>query len=404
MRSILVLIACVLGCVACDDTGYSRQSHMQNRGAKSVQQQLPDNSPLLRDDGRLGGLGGGESTQPKPAEQTEQKGAQQTEVQQKKGTQEKPSKDKGQPTTKESTNKSKQDVARAIAEMQALFKKEKIDVDLGKKTVSIPVKVNRLTDFLEYLLIHRHGKTHESLLVTYTKPSVLNAAFKLVGFEDGKNFTLVDKDPMPSEEELRKGAEPYDEIAPKGMPLYMTVKMVLKNGKTFEVPVDDLVLDLTTQQAVRGMSWVFLGGRMAVFVRGEPPVYAADMEGNLISVCYRRPKNHLATGHHPRARDDHNWSVNWADSTKNAGLGQYACPPVGTELTLTFHRIKPKLLVERVKRLPPPPKKQPPSKPPGKQPAGKQPAGKGPAGKGPAGKAATTTSRQTARCCCTLRS
>ena len=66
----------------------------------------------------------------------------------------------------------------------------------------------------------------------------------LLGLEEGKNFALKDKDPMPPEEELRKGVSPYVEVPPKGTLLYMTVSMELKGGKKKVMAVEDLLADL----------------------------------------------------------------------------------------------------------------------------------------------------------------
>ena len=103
--------------------------------------------------------------------------------------------------------------------------------------------------------------------------------------------------------------------------------------------VEDLLLDLGKQLPVADCSWVFLGGRMAQLYRNEPEVYIADFEGNLISVCYLTPDNHLATMVHPDARDDRNW---WTTNL---------LPPPDTEVEFVFHRGETRLHLERGKRL-----------------------------------------------------
>ena len=100
-----------------------------------------------------------------------------------------------------------------------------------------------------------------------------------------------------------------------------------------------MVLDLTTREPMGTCKWVYLGGRMAQLYKDEPEVFIADFEGNLVSVCYLTPDNHLATMVHERARDDQNW---W--TTKEL-------PEPGTEVEFVFHAKKPKLHVERERRL-----------------------------------------------------
>ena len=79
------------------------------------------------------------------------------------------------------------------------------------------------------------------------------------------------------------------------------------DGDSFEQCVEDMILDLTTKEPLGACQWVYLGGRMAQLYKGDPEVYIADLEGNLVSVCYLTPDNHLATMVHERARDDQNW-------------------------------------------------------------------------------------------------
>ena len=63
------------------------------------------------------------------------------------------------------------------------LKKENIDLDLEKKTLTIPVVVNRPSSDLEYLLVYTRGKKHEALLVTLSKPSVIQTGFLALGLD-----------------------------------------------------------------------------------------------------------------------------------------------------------------------------------------------------------------------------
>ena len=245
------------------------------------------------------------------------------------------------PTTRRvaKQNASKQNAAKLMKEVLAVLKKHKIQIDFKNKTITVPVVVNAPTDSIEYVLIHRNGKAHEAVLITHAKPSVLNSAFVFLGLKEGKNFALKEKDPMPPEAELRKGVSPWIEILPEGQELFMTVSLELEDGKQKVMAVEDLLFDLHTQRPVTGTKWIYLGGRMAQLYRGEPEVFMADMEGNLISTCYMRPKNHLLTMKHERSRDDQNW---WLSE---------ACPPPGTKMKLTFHINKPAVVAAREKRI-----------------------------------------------------
>jgi hypothetical protein len=204
-----------------------------------------------------------------------------------------------------------------------------VQVDLERKTVSVPAVINQPADPIEYLLIQERGKTHEALCVTKVKPSLLNAALLLLGYSEGRNVSHREKVPRPSEDELRAGAPLVDVIPPEGMPIWLSIAWQEAEQKEVRVPVEDLLVDLTACGPVTRASFIFLGGRFAPIYRNEPPVYVADFEGNIVSNCYLVPENHLVTIRHERADDDQNWWI--AERT----------PPPGTPVTFTFHATKP---------------------------------------------------------------
>jgi hypothetical protein len=232
-----------------------------------------------------------------------------------------------------------EDPQQLLRELLASFAKEKIVVDAKRATVTVPAVVNPPQDPIEYLLIHRRGKKHEAVFWTNSKPSVLNAALLTIGLKQGKNATYKEKVPAPTLEEVQNGADPLVVTPPQGAPFWMTVRWTDEEGDAQERCVEDMVLDLTTREPMGTCKWVYLGGRMAQLYKDDPEVFIADFEGNLISVCYLTPDNHLATMVHERARDDQNW---W--TTKEL-------PEPGTEVQFVFHGKKPKLHVERERRL-----------------------------------------------------
>lgn len=259
-----------------------------------------------------------------------------------------------------------------------------ITLDLAKKTVTIDAIVNAPPDPIEYVLVHRRGKSHEAMFLTEVKPTSLNAALIMLGFEPGKNADYKEKNPLPSLEEVEKGAPTVDIIHPEGMPVWMTVsfaradanadakgdakpdakpdaktetktetKTDAKGDATVTLPLEDLLIDIQAQRTVTAQSWVFLGGRHASLYKGEPEVFVADFEGNLVSCCYLLPHNHLVTMKHERSPDDQNWWI--AD----------AMPPPGTKARFTFHREMPQVSKDRETRVQEELKKQAASRPAG---------------------------------------
>jgi hypothetical protein len=231
------------------------------------------------------------------------------------------------------------DPAAVLAEVVQQMQKEGITFDPKAQTVAVKAVVNQPQDPIEYLLIHKKGKRHEAIFVTKSKPSVLNAALLMLGLQPGKNATVTEKTPLPTLEEVQAGVDPLIVTPPQGAPFYMTVRWTSPEGKPVEHCVEDMVLDLGTQQALADCSWVYLGGRLARLYKNEPEVYIADFEGNLISVCYLSPDNHLGTMVHKNARDDQNW---WTTTL---------VPPADTEVEFVFHKQETVLHKERSKKL-----------------------------------------------------
>jgi hypothetical protein len=223
-----------------------------------------------------------------------------------------------------------------LADMMKLFAEAGIVLDTEARTVSVPCEIGHPDQPLEFLLCHRRGKAHEALLLTQVKASVLNAALIALGLEPGKNARIVDKDPMPTIEQIENGAAMFDIFPPEGTAVWFTVSWEKEpGGERQEVPAEDMILDLTTEQSVDAPSWIYLGGNTAPIYRNEPPVFVGDFEGNLISIVYKTPPNHLVTMRHERASNDQIW---WLTEL---------VPPPGTPVRLTIHCRKPPVVEKR---------------------------------------------------------
>jgi hypothetical protein len=232
-----------------------------------------------------------------------------------------------------------QDAQQVLQQVLEQFKKEGIELDAKAQTVTIPAVVNEPQDPIEYVLIHRRGKKHEAMFWTKAKPSVLNAALLMLGLTPGQNAKAEEIKPPPSIEAIEKGAETVTITPPQGMTLWMTVHWKTPEGKDVAFCLEDLVLDLRTQKPVVDCTWVFLGGRLARFYKDEPEVFAADLEGNLVSACYMYPENHLVTVSHKDGRDQQNW---WLTNK---------VPPPETEVRFVFHKQPSALHKAREERL-----------------------------------------------------
>lgn len=89
------------------------------------------------------------------------------------------------------------DPAVRLAELGVAADQETIrigGVELNRKslTVTIPATVNMIEGPAEYLLVHRNGKVHESILVTDAKPQDIHIACLLAGWQPGEKPVDID--------------------------------------------------------------------------------------------------------------------------------------------------------------------------------------------------------------------
>ena len=186
--------------------------------------------------------------------------------------------------------------------LSAAFAGMGIHVDLKEGTLAIPVSIEVRDDLLEYLLVMPHGASHESLFVAAadrpasehrTWVETLNAALLAMGLEQGKNAEWVEKDPAPTEEEMRAGVSPYDVVLPRGDSLQLHAAWWEEGELRFH-PVEDLVRDLERGRTLRRHPFVYLGSRMVERRHGEVS-FAAFLEGNLINISFFTQGNTLLT-------------------------------------------------------------------------------------------------------------
>ncbi|HKB15422.1 MAG TPA: YdjY domain-containing protein [Planctomycetota bacterium] len=191
------------------------------------------------------------------------------------------------------------------------FAEKGIFLDAERGRIEIEGRMNFPHMPVEYLLTSRRGATHECLFVTDASPSLLTAAVFVLGLERGKNVEYKVKEPPPTEEEMRAGVSPYETIPPRGDGLYVYVEWT-EGEEVRQYRVEDLIQNDRTGRALPRQPWVFLGSRFVRTARGDPEVFAAEAEGNLVAVTYFALGNQIFTYPHPDAATQNAFTPNAA--------------------------------------------------------------------------------------------
>ncbi|MEM1443046.1 MAG: YdjY domain-containing protein, partial [Verrucomicrobiota bacterium] len=129
-----------------------------------------------------------------------------------------------------------------------------IEIDAKTREISFPVVVNmREGGPIEYILVHEHGKVHESILTTSISPLNLNVALKLLKFKEGYGdvFNIL----LPPEL-LEKEGGTEDE---RGDGFFFGF---VPEGKTAAIPAEDLILDGILGESMKADPWVYTGSKI----------------------------------------------------------------------------------------------------------------------------------------------
>ncbi|MEY2807166.1 MAG: hypothetical protein RIR65_1583 [Planctomycetota bacterium] len=213
------------------------------------------------------------------------------------------------------------DSAEARAQLVAALDAQSVRIDFEAGWAAIPCEVVVRGDLLEYLLVNRSGAAHESLFATEVAPSVLNAALLALGATPGANARWVPKEGV-------EGRPAFDVVPPAGDGFYLHVAWRRADELHFH-RLEDLVLDRASGGTLRRQKFVYLGSRMVALREGEPPVFAADIEGNLVNVSFFEAGRTLLTTATPECVRQTVWLPNG-----------WLLPQQGEAATLVFARTR----------------------------------------------------------------
>ncbi len=208
-----------------------------------------------------------------------------------------------------------------------------VRADPARGLIEIDASICQRVEPLEYLLvIAPRGKDHESLVSTRdVSAEALNAAMLLLGVQKGENARLIPRDPPPTKEEIEQGIYPYrvEPARGDGFFIYIAWKVKKKDGapERFFYRAEDLVLNVRRERTYQRGKWVYLGSRFFKPHKDAPELFAAEAEGNLVSLCNFNPASHLLTGADPEADNQYIWYPNL-----------YLLPEIGYPVKVLFSR------------------------------------------------------------------
>ncbi len=205
------------------------------------------------------------------------------------------------------------------------YKIGSITIDKNARTVKFPVAVNMTQGLIEYLLVNKKGKVHESLFSTTISPSNLHIAMLLLG---------VEGDPRSKGEVSEKdrangvGQGPVTAKQLKDAPAFQGDKVLItaawKAGeKEMNYNVEDLVRNGKEKQSAARGSWIYTG---SVLFGG---IFAAEAESSIIAMI--SDVTALINNPRPGHDDDTIW---FADPEK--------IPAKGTSVEITIKLDSPK--------------------------------------------------------------
>jgi len=188
-----------------------------------------------------------------------------------------------------------------------------VNFDPATREIRIPAVVNMTGGLLEFLLVHKDGKIHESLFRSDVNPTHLNLAFALLRYQPSAElYAEIDPETGHSTGELPQVAEEVKAAS------RVNIKVEWNdNGQTKTSPVNEWISDLTTEKQMPSGPWVYGGSVM------DGGRFVPEATGDIVAILLTNSAMILYPG-----ADNSNDEV-WQPYTKRV-------PPIDTKVTLIF--------------------------------------------------------------------
>lgn len=218
-----------------------------------------------------------------------------------------------EPSTLPAPDQKVEPVKPAVEKLDATrYRIGEVILDQKTREIRIPAEVNMNEGLVEFLLVHKDGKVHESLFRTGISATHLNLAFALLRYkpsrelyfaydENGQNIGAADKVP----DDVKAAAR-------------VNIKVEWNDkGQTKSCPVNEWIADSATEKQMPSGPWLYGGSEI------ENGRFAPESSGDIIAIFLTNSAMLLYPG-----TDNMNDEV-WQPFAKRV-------PPVDTKVTLIF--------------------------------------------------------------------
>ena len=142
-----------------------------------------------------------------------------------------------------------------------LFQVGEVTLDKSNRTVRFPASVNLRDETVEYAVVHKTGKTHESIFRTSARPQDVHVA-----------MLLLDVKPMMTRSFGADGKAP-----PLGEKVWIEA-IWTNNGARVRFAMEELVLNKQTHEPMGRGEWIYNGSN---FSEG---LFTAQRDGSIVSI------------------------------------------------------------------------------------------------------------------------
>jgi len=142
-----------------------------------------------------------------------------------------------------------------------LFQVGEVTLDKSNRTVRFPASVNLRDETVEYAVVHKRGKTHESIFRTDARPEDVHVAMLLLGVKGlmTRSFGADGKAP------------------PLGEKVWIEASWT-NNGARAQFAMEELALNKQTQKPMSSGEWIYNGSN---FSEG---MFTAQRDGSIVSI------------------------------------------------------------------------------------------------------------------------